>query len=134
MKRRQFTQTLTLLSGGLALPALASGSSALRVLGADPGIEPLSRDFFEARIGQAFQLAGEHARMLVLKGIENSCGELCREQFRVVFEASPGNHLHEGIFRLERGYSDRFDLYLTESEQGNIHQQLVATINRQTHA
>lgn len=134
MKRRQFTQVLSLLSGGLALPALATGPSAFRILATHPGVETFSRDFFEARLGQAFQLAGEEPRTLVLKGIENSCGKHCREQFRAVFEANPGDRLDEGIFRLERGFSDRFDLYLTESAQGSVHQQFVAIINRQTHA
>jgi hypothetical protein len=134
MKRRHFTQFITLLSGGLALPALAASPSAFKMLDKNPGVAYLSRDFFEVRIGQKFKLAGEECRTLFLKSIENSCGEHCREQFRAVFEASPGNRLDEGIFRLERGFNDRFDLFLTKSTRGNGHQQLVAIINRQTHA
>ena len=130
MKRRQFTQFITLLSGGLALPALASVSPALSALGTDRGAQYLSRDFFEARLGQVFQLVGEKPRRLILKGIEN-CGEHCRDQFRVVFEATAGNRLDEGIYSLERGFIDRFDLFLTESVQGHAHQHLVAIINHQ---
>lgn len=132
MKRRQFTQVFTLLSGGLALPALATVPPALRTFGAGPGTEYLSRDFFEARLGQAFQLPGEGSRTLVLKGIEN-CGEHCRDQFRAVFEASAGKWLNEGIYRLERGFIERFDLFLTESVRENANQQLIAIINRQNH-
>lgn len=134
MKRRQFTQTLAVLSGSLALPAFAHASSMLGRLKINPGVETLSRDFFETAIGQTFHLAGEDHRRLVLKDIQDACGGHCREQFHIIFEADPGDRFGDGIFRLKGDHSGHFDLYLSDSVHGRYRQQLVATINHQKHA
>lgn len=133
MKRRQFTHFFALLGSSLTLPAFAGDRSALNMLTADSYVEPLSRSYFEASLGQTFYLAGGHTLTLVLKNIENACGAHCREQFHATFEVSSGEWLKDGIFRLEQGLFDHVDLFLTESAHGNGRQQLIATINRQAH-
>lgn len=133
MKRRQFTQFFTLLGSSLTLPAFARDRSVLNMLTADSNAEPLSRSYFEASLGQTFHIAGGETRTLVLKSTEDACGEHCCEQFHATFEVSPGKRLNDGIFRLGRGHFDHFDLFLTESVDGNGRQRLIATINRQTH-
>ncbi len=133
MKRRQFTQFFALLGSSLTLPAFARDCSALNMLTADSNVDPLSRSYFEASLGQTFHIAGGDTRTLVLKSIANACGEHCREQFHATFEVSPGEWLSDGIFRLQHGLFDHVDLFLTESAHGNGRQRLIATINRQTH-
>lgn len=132
MKRRQFTQFFALLGSSLALPAFARNHPVLNMLRADSDTKHLSRNFFETRVGQTFQIAGEENHTLVLKRTENACGEHCREQFHATFEVSSGERLNDGIFELESEYFDRFELFLTESTQGSGQQHLIATINRQT--
>lgn len=134
MKRRQFTKTIVLLAGGVALPAYAGIPSALNLTRIDAAPKDLSRDFFEARVGKVFQLPRQEPHALLLKGVNDACGAACREQFHAVFEASPGTRLQEGIFQLEREGAGRFDLFLTESAQGSKRQQFVAIINLQTTA
>ena len=123
MKRRQFTQFFALLGGSLALPALARDRSALNVPRAGSAMEQMSRDYFEARVGKTFYISGAEPSTLVLKRIENACGEHCREQFHTVFEVSSGKRLNDGIFRLERAHSDRIDLFLTRSAHSDNGQQ-----------
>lgn len=132
MKRRQFTQFIALLGSSLALPAFARNRSELNLLRADSDTNFLSRRFFESQLGQTFKIAGEENRSLVLKLTENACGKHCREQFHATFEVSPGKRLGDGIFQLENEYSDRFNLFLTDSAQASRRQHLIATINRQT--
>lgn len=132
MKRRQFTQFFALLGSSLALPAFARNRPVLNMLHAGSDAKLMSRNFFDTRLGQTFQIAGDKSRTLVLMRTENACGEHCREQFHATFEVIPGKPLKDGIFRLEGEYFDRFDLYLTESTHGG-QQQLIATINRQNH-
>jgi len=130
MKRRQFTQIFTLLGGSLTLPVLASGRSILSVLNPGPESVQLSRNFFEARLGKTFHVAGQ-ASTLVLRRIEDACGTHCREQFHAIFETRSGNRLKDGTFHLGCNQHDRFDLFLSESVQGEGQQRLVATINHQ---
>lgn len=134
MKRRQFTQSFVVLAGGAALPAIAAVPSALSFLCSDLVQTNLCRDFFEARLGKKFRLLDSGSRTLVLRSVENACGNVSREQFHVVFEASPGSNLPEGIYQLERPRAGRFDLHLSESDQGRNLQNLVAIFNLQAPA
>jgi hypothetical protein len=134
MKRRQFTQTIALMACGAALPAYAGIPSALDLMRIHAAPKDLSRDFFEARIGNVFQLRHPGSRTLLLKGVEDACGPAEREQFHAVFELSPGTRLEEGIFQLERERIGWIDLFLTESDQSRTRQQFVAIINLQTTA
>ena len=72
---------IALLAGGVALPAYAGIAPVLRCLQADTDVKHLSRDFFETRVGKVFRLPHQDSRTLLLKGVENACGALCREQF-----------------------------------------------------
>lgn len=123
MKRREFANLIALMAGSMALP-VAAGT----------GPQALSREFFEALVGNHFPLSGTKARSLILKKIEDACGSASPEQFHAVFEASEGVQLQDGTYQLECERNGRFDLYLAGSEPTGNRQRLVATVNRQTAA
>ena len=128
MKRRQFTQTLALLAGGIAASAYAGIPVSHKLLPFCATQESFSRDLFTAKIGSTFQLR-DKAQSLVLKGVENlACDGHC-EQFSLVFELSSGSRLEEGIHRLEGPDGYRMDLYLFPSERRTAGQQLASFFN-----
>ena len=123
-----------MLAAGAALPAIAGVPSVLSFVCSDVVQKNLCRDFFEARVGKKFRLLDSGSRSLVLRSVENACGNISREQFHAVFDASPGSLLQEGIYQLERPRFGHFDLYLTESDQSRKLQSLVAIFNLQAPA
>lgn len=134
MRRRQFTQTIALLAGGVAISSFAGIPVVQHYLRADVNPKSLSRDFFEAQIGKLFNINQEESRSLLLSRVENAARSALREQFHAIFEVSPGMPLEDGIYQLERNSIGQFGLFLTQSNTSNSCQQLVATINLQTAA
>jgi len=134
MRRRQFTQFIALLAGGVTVSASAGVPVVYKSTRGDAAATYLSRDFFETQLGKVFSLGGNEARTLQLKAVENACRHNSREQFHAIFEVSPGTPLEEGIYVLERNNRPRMGLFMTRSERGVARQQLVATINLQTAA
>ena len=128
MKRRQFTQTLALLAGGLAASAYAGIPVSHKLLRIGAVREKFSRDQFDSHIGSAFRL-DDAPNSLVLKGIENANFDCPCEQFNLVFELSSGSQLEEGIHRLESPDGSRMELFLIPSERGTQTQQLVSIFN-----
>ena len=133
MKRRQMTQFLALLAGGMAVSAFAGVPVAGRSARGGTVPEYLSRDFFENQLGQVFSI-GDGARKLRLKAVESACCHHRQEQFHAIFEACPGMALEEGIYVLESNDRPRMGLFMTVADQGAVNQQMVATINLQTAA
>jgi hypothetical protein len=132
MKRRQMTQFLALLAGGVAVSSFAAVPALGGTLRRAMSPAYLTREFFETQLGREFSLEGERARKLKLKSVESACCHHSREQFHAVFEASPGEPLEEGIYVLERDNRPRMGLFMTVSDAGTSAQRLVATINLQT--
>jgi hypothetical protein len=134
MRRRQFTQFIAFLAGGVAVSAYAG----IPVVSASTRNEQagtyLTRDFFETQLGKVFSVGGDELRTLRLKAVESACCHHQNEQFHAIFEVSPGTPLEEGIYALESNSRPCMDLFLTRSDRGRNHQQLVATINLQTTA
>jgi hypothetical protein len=131
MKRRQMTQFLALLTGGVAASSFASVPAVGRSLKNAMTPAYLTREFFEAQLGREFNLEGSGVRKLRLKAVESACCHHSREQFHAVFETGPGSPLDEGIYILERNGRSRMELFMTVSEAGASPQRLVATINLQ---
>ena len=134
MYRRQFTQFIALLAGGVAMSAHAGASVVLKSVRTGAASDYLSRDFFEMQLGREFTVASTGGRRLRLKAVESACCHNQQEQFHAIFEANSGPPLEDGIYVLERDNQPRMGLYLTRSERGIKRQQLVATINLQTSA
>ena len=132
MKRRQMTQFLALLAGGAALPALASAPVLCGSPAGESAAQNLSRDHFEAQLGQTFRIGGRSARTLRLRAIQSACCHHRAEQFHALFEAGPGAPLKEGIYVLQGRDRPLMELFMTVSDQGRSGQRLVATINLQT--
>jgi hypothetical protein len=128
MKRRQFTQSLALMAGGLAASAYAGIPASHRWLQwAAPGAD-FSRDRFVTQIGGTFRLHhGRHG--LVLKGIEDAVFDCPCEQFSLVFELGPGGRLEEGIHTLDCPDGSRLDLFLIPSGRSGSKQRLVSLFN-----
>ena len=129
MRRRQFTQFIALLTGGVAASAYAGIPAPRRLLQTGAAREDFSRDMFSRRIGGTFRLRDQGSRHLVLKGIEEAACDRHCDQFCLVFELSPGSRLEEGIHSLECGDGSRMDLYLIPSARGAAQQQLVSFFN-----
>ena len=129
MKRRQFTQTLALMAGGIAVSANAGLSVSHKLLQKGGAQEEFSRNMFATKIGSTFQLRDDGSHTLVLTGIEDvACHDHC-EQFNLVFELSSGSRLEEGIHTLECIDGSRMDLLLIPSERGTARQLLVSIFN-----
>jgi len=134
MKRRQITQFIALLAGGVAVSAFAGvpvvGSSTRSAAAS----KYLSRDFFEKQLGKVFSAGPNEARRFRLKAVESACCHSREEQFHAIFEVSPGEPLEEGIYILESNSRPRMGLFMTVADESTNGQQLVATINLQTAA
>lgn len=129
MKRRQFTQTLALLAGGMAASAYAGIPASHKLLQMGATREEFSRKMFDTKIGSTFQLQYEGSHTLVLTGIEDvACQGHC-EQFNLVFELGSGERLEEGIYTLECLDGSRMDLFLIPSERDVARPQLVSIFN-----
>jgi len=134
MRRRQFTQFIALLAGGVAVSASAGAPVVCKSTRSDAATTYLSRDYFEKQLGRVFSVGGNEARTLRLKAVESACCHNSHEQFHAIFEASPGTPLEEGNYVLESNNRPRMGLFMTRSERSTKRQQLVATINLQTTA
>lgn len=131
MKRRQFTQTFALLAGVAAIPA--STTASLAATQASGSAQPvLSRKFFEDRIGDFFLLKSDQPRALRVSRVESACAQNSGEQFHVVFDASPGDLLAEGIVQLDTGPAGRIDVFLNPGDPHGKFQRMTATFNFQT--
>jgi len=128
MKRRQFNQTLALMTGALAASAYAGIPASYRLLQSGAARADFSRDQFDARIGSTFRLPDE-PQSLVLKGVEDAAFTSQCEQFHLVFELDSGTRLKEGIHTLVGQDGSRMDLFLIPSERGTSRQQMVSCFN-----
>lgn len=131
MQRRQFTQTIALLAGGVALSSYAGIPAVHKFIKIAASPKYLSREFFEAQIGKEFGVSQHSTRTVRLKGLENATRFGAREQFHAIFEVSEGIHLAEGNYVLESNNSPPMSLFLTGVDQSTTRQQLIATINQQ---
>jgi len=117
MKRRQFTQTLALVTGSGALAAGAGLSATVSVLRELAAVPPqLSRTFFDAQLGDEFCLCDETGHTLVLTSVEDASRHAPGSQFHVVFEAGSRMAIGEGTYRLEHSRNGLIDLFLTRSD------------------
>ncbi len=132
MRRRQFTEFIALLTGGVAVSAYARVPVVVTSTRSDAAAAYLSRDFFEAQLGRVFSVGRNEVCKLRLKAVESACCHNSSEQFHAIFEVSSGTPLEEGIYVLESDNRPRMGLFMTRSERGTTRQQMVATINLQT--
>lgn len=128
MNRRQFNQTLTLLTGALATSTFAGIPASHKLLQLGATQAEFSRDMFNTRIGSTFQLLDE-PQSLVLKGIEDADYSGPCEQFHLVFEVDSTARLEEGVRTLVSQDGFCMNLFLTPTGRGTTRQQLVSCFN-----
>ena len=134
MKRRQFTTSiaaLACLSASPGLPALIALSGSNKH---GPGRSPVSRQRFEARLGQRFTATGGAETRLRLSAVNSAIMEHEQEQFHVLFNAPVGQTLPEGIYSLETNGKPEFSLHLIPGDLIDGRQQMLATVNLQQSA
>ena len=135
MKRRQFTHSLIMLSGGGALLAgagLSTTVNALRNMIAAP--PQMSRSLFESKLGQLFHVSGEAESTLMLAGVMDASPHAPNAQFHVIFEGSPGATMAEGTHRLEHAGTGPIELFLTRFDRSDLGPRFTATFNLLTSA
>ena len=135
MKRRQFTTSVAAIAGLSALfgPKAFAAHDQARETGS--AVPLMARDRFEAMLGQQFTTRGSaddtklrlHDVISAVRGHE-------QEQFHVLFEASAGQALPEGIYFLEANGKTELGLHLLPGEVIAGRQQMTATINLQSAA
>lgn len=134
MKRRQFTTSmaaLACLSASSSLPALVAFSGSTT---RETGEGLLSRQRFEARLGQRFTGTGSAETRLRLDAVDSAVSGYEKQQFHVSFSAPAGQTLPEGIYYLESNGKPQFALHMIPGEITAGRQRMIATVNLQRHA
>jgi len=130
MKRRQFTTSVA----SLATLSALFGQAAFAALKLAP--EPLmARARFESLLGQQFTIRGNAVdTRLRLTNVKSAIRGHDEEQFNVLFNASEGQVLPEGIYVLEAMGETEIELHLLPGGTIAGRQQMIASINLQTAA